>query len=43
MDNVTLAYVKTVKFLPKPETIRQKDGEPTVVVRLASGASQGKH
>ena len=43
LDNVTLAYVMTVKYMPKPEVIKQKDGEPTVVIRLGWGASQGKH
>jgi TonB family protein len=42
LDNVTLAYVMTVKYLPKPEVTKQKDGEPTVVIRLGWGASQGK-
>jgi hypothetical protein len=35
LDNVTLAYVMTVKYMPKLEVIKQKDGEPTVVIRLA--------
>ena len=43
LDNVTLAYLMTVKYVPKPEVIKQKDGEPTTVVRLGWGASQGKH
>ncbi len=43
LDNVTLAYVMTVKYIPKPEVIKQKDGEPTVVIRLGWGASQAKH
>ena len=42
LDNVTLAYLMTVKYVPKPEVIKQKDGEPTTVVRLGWGASQGK-
>jgi hypothetical protein len=32
----------TVKYIPKSETIKQKDGEPTVTVKLGWGASQGK-
>ena len=42
LDNVTLEYLMKVKYKPKPETIKQKDGEPTVVVKLGWGASQGK-
>jgi outer membrane biosynthesis protein TonB len=43
LDGVSLSYLMTVKYMPKPEVIKQKDGEPTVVVRLGWGASQGKH
>jgi TonB family protein len=42
LDGVSLSYMMTVKYMPKPETIRQKDGEPTVTVKLGWGASQGK-
>jgi TonB family protein len=42
LDNVTLVYVMTIKYMPRLETIKQKDGEPTVVIRLGWGASQGK-
>jgi hypothetical protein len=43
LDGVSLAYMMTVKYMPKPETIKEKDGEPTVIVKLGWGASQGKH
>jgi outer membrane biosynthesis protein TonB len=43
LDNVTLAYVMTVRYMPKPEAIKQKDGEPTVIIKLGWGASQGKN
>jgi TonB family protein len=42
LDNVTLAYLMTVKFRPKPERIKQKDGEPTIEVKIGWGASQGR-
>jgi TonB family protein len=42
LDGVSLSYMMTVKYMPKPETIKQKDGEPTVTVKLGWGASQGK-
>jgi outer membrane biosynthesis protein TonB len=42
LDGVSLTYMMTVKFMPKPETIKQKDGEPTVVIRLGWGESQRK-
>jgi hypothetical protein len=42
LDNVTLAYVMTFTYMPKPETIKQRDGEPTIVIRLGWGASQVK-
>ena len=43
LDNVTLEYVMKVKYKPKPESIKQKDGEPTIVIKLGWGASQEKH
>ena len=43
LDGVSLGYMMTVKYLPKPGTFKQKDGEPTVNVKLGWGASQGKH
>jgi TonB family protein len=42
LDGVSLSYVMTVKFKPKPELIKQKDGEPTITIRLGWGESQGK-
>ena len=42
LDGVSLSYMMTVKYMPKAETIKQKDGEPTVLVKLGWGASQGK-
>jgi hypothetical protein len=42
LDGVSLTYVMTIKYIPKPETIKEKDGEPTVTVKLGWGASQGK-
>jgi TonB family protein len=42
LDNVTLAYAMTVRYMPKPEAIKQKDGEPTAIIELGWGASQGK-
>ena len=42
LDGVSLAYMMTVKYMPKAETIKQKDGGPTVTVHLRWGASQGK-
>jgi len=42
LDGVSLSYVMTVKYMPKPEIIKQEDGEPTVTVKLGWGASQGK-
>jgi hypothetical protein len=42
LDGVSLTYVTTIKYMPKPEVIKQKDGEPTVVVRLGWGESQRK-
>jgi hypothetical protein len=32
----------TVKYMLKPEIIKQKDGETAVTVKLGRGASQGK-
>jgi hypothetical protein len=43
LDGVSLSYMMTIKYMPKPETVKQKDGEPTVNVKLGWGASQGKH
>jgi hypothetical protein len=40
-DGVSLSYMMTVKYMLKPEIIKQKDGEPTVSVKLGWGASQG--
>src|ERR1700727_693672 len=34
LDGVSLSYMMTVKYMPKAETIKQKDGEPTVLVKL---------
>lgn len=42
LDGVSLGYMMTVKYMPKPETIKEKNGEPTVIVKLGWGASQGK-
>jgi outer membrane biosynthesis protein TonB len=42
LDNVSLSYMMTVRYMPKPGGIKEKDGEPTTVVKLAWGASQGK-
>jgi outer membrane biosynthesis protein TonB len=42
LDGVSLSYMMTVKYMPKAETIKQKDGEPTVTVKLGWGASQRK-
>jgi TonB family protein len=42
LDRVSLSYMMTVKYMPKPETIKEIDGEPTVIIRLGWGASQGK-
>jgi outer membrane biosynthesis protein TonB len=41
LDGVSLGYMMTVRYMPKPETIKEKDGEPTVLVKLGWGASQG--
>jgi TonB family protein len=43
LDGVSLSYLMTVKFNPKPELIKQKDGGPTITIRLGWGESQGKH
>jgi outer membrane biosynthesis protein TonB len=43
LDGVSLNYMMTVKYMPKPETIKQNNGEPTATVKLGWGASQGKH
>jgi TonB family protein len=43
LDRVSLSYMMTVKYMPKPESIKQTDGEPTVTFKLGWGASQGKH
>jgi len=43
LDRVSLSCMMTVKYMPKPESIKQTDGEPTVTVKLGWGASQGKH
>jgi outer membrane biosynthesis protein TonB len=43
LDGISLSYMMTVKYMPKSETIKQKDGEPTVNVKLGWGASQRKH
>jgi outer membrane biosynthesis protein TonB len=40
LDGASLSYMMTVKYMPKPETIKQEDGEPTVTVKLGWGASQ---
>jgi hypothetical protein len=42
LDNVTLVYLMTVRYAPKPEQIKEKDGEPTMIMSLGWGASQGK-
>jgi hypothetical protein len=42
LDGVSLSFLMTVKYMPKPEIIKLKDGEPTVTFKLAWGASQGK-
>jgi TonB family protein len=42
LDNVSLSYMMTVRYMPKPEGMKEKDGEPTIVVKLGWGASQGK-
>jgi hypothetical protein len=42
LDGVSLGYMMTVIYMPKPETIKEKDGEPTVTVKLGWGASHGK-
>jgi TonB family protein len=42
LDQVSLGYVMTVRYKPKPETIKIKDGEPTMVIQLGWGASQGR-
>jgi TonB family protein len=42
LDNVTLAYVMTVKYMPRPEVIVVKEGEPTVTIKLGWGASKRK-
>ena len=39
LDGVSLSYMMTVKYMPKAETIKQKDGEPTVTVNLGWGES----
>jgi hypothetical protein len=43
LDEVSLEYMMTVKYRPRPETLTLKDGEPTTVVQLGWGASQGRH
>jgi outer membrane biosynthesis protein TonB len=43
LDRVSLSYMMTVKYMPKLETIKQTDGEPTVTFKLGWAASQGKH
>jgi hypothetical protein len=43
LDNVSLSYMMTVRYMPKAQGIKEKDGEPTIVVKLGWGASQGKH
>ena len=42
LDEVSLKYMMTVKYQPKPGSIKMKDGSPTMVVKLGWGASQGK-
>jgi hypothetical protein len=42
LDNVTLVYLMKVRFTPKLVSIKQKDGEPTLVIRLGWGASRGQ-
>jgi TonB family protein len=42
LDKVSLEFVMTVKYKPDPKLIKLKDGESTVVVKMAWGASQGK-
>jgi hypothetical protein len=37
----TLAYVMTITCMPKPEAIKEKDGDPTVTVKPEWEASQG--
>jgi hypothetical protein len=32
----------SVKYKPDPKVIKVKDGEPTVLVKMGWGASQGK-
>jgi hypothetical protein len=43
LDEVSLEYMMTVKYQPRPERLKLKDGEPTIVVQLGWGASQGRH
>jgi hypothetical protein len=43
LDQVSLEYMMTVKYQPSPERLKLKDGEPTTVVKLGWGASQGRH
>jgi TonB family protein len=42
LDQVSLSYVMTVRYKPS-KGLKMKDGEPTVVVQLGWGASQGRH
>jgi TonB family protein len=43
LDKVSLEYVMKLKYQPDPKVIKVKDGNPTVVVKLGWGASQGRH
>lgn len=42
LDRVSLSYMITVKYQPKPESIKIKNGEPTTVVKIGWCGSQGK-
>jgi len=42
LDEVSLSYMMTVKYMPNPEGIIVKDGESTLIVKIGWGASQGK-
>jgi Gram-negative bacterial TonB protein C-terminal len=42
LDEVSLNYMMTVRYTPKPEGLKETDGQPSMVVRLGWGASSAK-
>src|ERR1700743_466986 len=41
LDEVSLNYMMTLRYQPKPEALKFKDGETTMIFRLGWGVSQG--